>query len=31
MKRDVSDKLISHLDKVLAEFYTLQERAGRGL
>jgi len=29
MKRDVSDKLVSHLDKILAEFYTLQERAGR--
>jgi hypothetical protein len=28
MKPDVSDKLISHLDKILAEFYSLQERGG---
>ena len=26
MRPDVSDKLISHLDKILAEFYSLQER-----
>ena len=29
MKPDVSDKLISHLDKILAEFYSLQERGGK--